>query len=128
MISNHAHFTQAVRDLKKVWIKYYSEADSGVLELICAPLSYGPGGGSGDGLNRYWLWDYDSGRSLHTLGLLPQQIVELTLLGETFDPSVLVETPPPQKAATDPGTNPNPVVVAGDQPAEGHGTAPLNPT
>jgi hypothetical protein len=96
MISNHAQFLQAVQDRKKVWIKFYSKPDSGVLEGIYAPLAYGPGGGYADGMNRYWIWDYGSATPRHTLGLLSQEIVELTLFGETFDPALLVETPPPQ--------------------------------
>jgi len=42
---------------------------------------------SGCGMNRYWLWDYASNTGTHALGLLPQEIVDLQMLGEVFDPA-----------------------------------------
>lgn len=97
MIPNHPQFLAALQDKKKVWVKFYSKADSGVLERTCAPMDYGSGGAPQDGLNRYWLWDYASNTGLHTLGLLPQQIVDLQMLGEGFDPAQFVSesSPPP---------------------------------
>jgi hypothetical protein len=48
-----------------------------------------------DGLNRYWLWDYAPEQTSHTLGLLPQQIVDLQVLGEVFDPAEFDLKPSP---------------------------------
>ena len=90
MIPNHSQFLQAVQDRKKVWIKFHSTADNGFLEKACAPMAYGPGSGVQDGLNRYWLWDYAQTRGSYALKLLPQQIVELQVLGEGFDPGQFV--------------------------------------
>lgn len=89
MIPNHAGFLEAVRDHRKVAVRFYSAADSGLLDRICAPLSYGPAADSKDGLNRYWLWDYAGNPNAGKLGLVPQQIVDLQVLGETFDPALL---------------------------------------
>ena len=87
MIPNHKQFIEAINEKKKVAVRFYSKADSGVLDRICAPMDYGPGGEVQDGLNRYWLWDYTSNTGSHTLGLVPQQIVDLRVLGEVFDPA-----------------------------------------
>jgi hypothetical protein len=87
MIPNHPRFVEAINEKKKVSVSFYSTADSGVLDRVCAPMDYGPGGGNPDGLNRYWLWDYSGTTATHTLGLLPQQIVDLRVLGELFDPA-----------------------------------------
>src|ERR1022692_2618747 len=35
MIPNHAQFIQAIKEKKKVWVKFYSKADNGVLEQVC---------------------------------------------------------------------------------------------
>jgi hypothetical protein len=94
MIPNHAQFLEASQEHKKVWLRFYSAADSGLLDRVCAPMDYGPGGGIQDGLNRYWLWDYTSNTGSHTLGLLPKQIVELRMLGELFDPAQFAMEPP----------------------------------
>jgi hypothetical protein len=95
MIPNHAQFIAAVTEHKKVWLRFYSTADSGLLDRVCAPMDYGPGGGIPDGLNRYWLWDYSSNTGTHTLGLLPQQIVDLQVLGEVFNPADFGDRPWP---------------------------------
>jgi len=87
MIPNHTRFIEAINDKKKVSVRFYSKADSGVVDRVCAPLDYGPGGEIDDGLNRYWLWDYASDTGSHTLGLVPQQIVDLQVLGDVFDPA-----------------------------------------
>ena len=86
MIPNHAQFIDALNEKRKVRVRFYSQPDSGVLDRVCAPLDYGPGAETKDGLNRYWLWDYASDNGSYTLGLVPQQIVGLQVLGEVFDP------------------------------------------
>jgi hypothetical protein len=87
MIPNHARFIEAIKAKKKVSVRFYSKPDSGVLDRVCAPMDYGPGVEKQDDLNRYWLWDYASTAESHVLGLVPQQIVELRVLGEEFDPA-----------------------------------------
>ena len=87
MIPNHKQFIEAISEKKKVCVRFFSIADSGVLDRVCAPMDYGPGGETQDELNRYWLWDYTSNTGTHTLGLLPQQIVDLQVLGELFNPA-----------------------------------------
>jgi len=84
MIPKHAQFMEAIKEKRKVSVRFYSHADGGTLDRICAPLNYGPGDAH-DGLNRYWFWDYASNTGIHTLGLVPKQIEDLRLLGEVFD-------------------------------------------
>ena len=99
MIPNHNRFIDAIHEKKKVCVRFYSKADSGLLDRVCAPMDYGPGGGTNDGLNRYWLWDYASETGSYTLGLVPQQIVDLQVLGEVFDPAKLASAPAPTPSA-----------------------------
>ena len=85
MIPNHKQFIEAIKEKKKVSLRFYSKADSGVIDLVCAPLDYGPGAGIPDGVNRYSLWDYTSNNGSHVLRLLPEQVLDLRVLGEVFD-------------------------------------------
>ena len=94
MIPNHKQFIEAIKEKKKVCLRFYSKADSGVIDLVCAPMDYGPGAGIQDGVNRYWLWDYTSNNGSHTLSLLPEQVLDLRALGEPFDPAQLDVRPP----------------------------------
>ncbi|MGD0351543.1 MAG: hypothetical protein ABSB84_14705 [Verrucomicrobiota bacterium] len=109
MIPNHKQFIEAIHAKKKVCVRFYSKADSGVLDRVCAPMDYGPGGEIKDGLNRYWLWDYASNTGPHTLGLVPQQIVDLQVLGEVFDPAQLDVRPPQWSIPRDWGSPPQPM-------------------
>jgi hypothetical protein len=93
MIPNHAGFVQAIHDRKKVCVRFYSKADNGVLDRVCAPMDYGLGDGINDGLGRYRLWDFSSTTGSHTLNLLDVQIQDLQVLGEVFDPASLVLRP-----------------------------------
>ena len=86
MIPNHPLFLEAIQEKKKVRVRIYSIPDSGVVDRVCAPMGYGPGNVEYDGLNRYWLWDYAGDTGMQVLGLLPTAILDLQLLGETFDP------------------------------------------
>jgi len=80
-------------------------------------MDYGPGGEIQDGLNRYWLWDYASNTAPHTLGLVSQQIVDLQMLGELFDPAQL-DVRLPQWSIPREWNSPAPSVAA---PAEAPG-------
>ena len=94
MISNHKSFIEAIKEKKKVSVRFYSKADSGVIDLVCAPLDYGPGPGPPDGVNRYWFWDYTSNGGSHVLTLLPEQVLDLSVLGLPFDPAGFGAPPP----------------------------------
>ena len=63
MIPNHPQFIAAIQAQQKVSVRFYSKPDSGVLDRVCAPMAYGPGGSVPDGLNRCWLWEYVSNRN-----------------------------------------------------------------
>ena len=81
MIPNHKQFIEAIGEKKKVSVRFYSKADSGVIDLVCAPMDYGVAGEVQDGVNRYQLWDYTSNNGSHSLALLPEQILSLSVLG-----------------------------------------------
>lgn len=107
MIANHTQFTAAIQDRKKVCVRFYSKPDSGVLDRVCAPLEYGPGENP-DGLNRYWLWDYANETGARAVGLIPQQILDLQVLGDLFDPLEFTPGPALAQVAAMPALPPEP--------------------
>jgi hypothetical protein len=94
MIPNHKEFIEAIKEKHKVCLRFYSKADSAVIDLVCAPMDYGPGAGIQGGVNRYCLWDYTSNTGSPALGLLPEQALDLRVLGEVFDPAEFGVPPP----------------------------------
>ena len=89
MIPNHKQFIEAIKEKNKVCLRFFSKADTGVIDLVCAPLGYEPGSNASDDVNRYWFWDYSSNTGSQTLGLLPEQVLDVRILGEQFDPADL---------------------------------------
>jgi len=114
MIPKHAQFIAAMHEKKKVCVRFYSKPDSGVLDRTCAPMDYAPARESKYGLNRYWLWDYLGDAGSHTLGLGPQQIVDLQVLGEGFDPTQLTRGTLPVLIAPTDGLPPATIVLSGN--------------
>jgi hypothetical protein len=131
MIPNHARFLEAIHAKKKVCVRFYSKADNGLLDRVCAPLDYGPGDNFKDGMNRYWLWDYTKDPGSPTLGLGPQQIVDLQMLGDSFDPASLdfhpAEWSIPRDWAWQPQSTPAPIGANTAAPAPGTVGANLKP-
>ena len=72
-----------------------------MIDLVCAPLDYGPGADNQDGVNRYWLWDSTSNIGSPTLALLPEQVLDIRVLGEVFNPAQFGDTPPEWSIARD---------------------------
>jgi len=93
MIPNHKQFIEAIKDKKKVCLRFYWRADTGIIDLVCAPVDYAPGPNASDNVNRYWFWDYTSNTGSPSLGLLPVQVLDLRILGQSFDPADF-NTPP----------------------------------
>lgn len=87
MLANHAQFLEAIREKKLVRIVFYSIPDAGKVDRECIPLDYGPEPGVKDALNRYWVWDRVAPAGTNPLGLLPDQIVEMRVLGLDFSPA-----------------------------------------
>lgn len=106
MIPNHKQFIEAIKERKKVSLRFYSKAHSGVVNLVCAPMDYGQVGESQDGVNRYLLWDYTSNNGSPTLSLLPEQVLDLRPLGEVFGPADFNVWPFPWFVPRDWGTQP----------------------
>lgn len=94
MIPNHKEFIEAIEQRKKVSVRFYSKADSGVIDLVCAPMDYRPVEEAKDGVNRYHFWDYTSNNGSHLLVLLPEQILHLSVMGMTFDPAEFAVSAP----------------------------------
>ena len=94
MIPNHKEFIRAIQEKNKVCLRFFSKADSSVVDLVCAPMDYGPGTDAHDGVNRYWFWDYSSNTGSPTLGLFSEQVLDVRILGDSFDPADFKATPP----------------------------------
>ncbi len=53
-------------------------------------MDYGPSRIAHNKDDRYHFWDYDSDTKRHTLSLLPEQVYDVEVLDEIFDPSEFI--------------------------------------
>jgi hypothetical protein len=88
---DHKAFLEGLRDLQRVTLEFRSKEDGNItLTRSCAPMDYGPKRNAKDKTNRYHLWDYDSDKRPHTISLLPEQVISITLTNHQFSPSEFV--------------------------------------
>lgn len=86
-------FIAAIHSKNKVRLTFHSKEDNGALVRTCAPMDYGPSSRAHDKSDRFHFWDYDSDKQRHTLSLLPEQVISIQVLGETFNPGEFVTWP-----------------------------------
>ena len=83
-------FKQAIDSKYKVKLTFYSQEDGHNLERVCAPMDFGPSRRARNKDDRFHLWDYDSDKTNHVLSLLPDQVVGIEILDQTFNPSEFI--------------------------------------
>jgi hypothetical protein len=83
-------FVGAIHSKNKVLLTFHSKEDGHSLTRTCAPMDYGPSTRAHNKSDRFHFWDYDSDTAKHTLSLLPEQVISIEVLPETFDPAEFV--------------------------------------
>lgn len=90
MHKDHQTFLAALKSKNKVKLTFYSKEDHQNILRTCAPMDFAPSRRTKNKSDRYHFWDYDSDTTSHTLSLLPDQVIEMKLLSEKFEPSEFV--------------------------------------
>jgi hypothetical protein len=93
MNSHYEVFIASIHSKNTIKIIFDSK-EKGIIERKCIPFDYGLSTRYKDGLERFHLYDLDSPKGNHTLSILPNQIIELSLLDEIFEPADYVKWVP----------------------------------
>lgn len=83
-------FIDAIHQLRKVRVTFFSKEDGHNLTRICAPMDHGPSRRAKDKSDRFHFWDYESDTSNHVLSLLPEQVIRIEVTEIPFDPREFV--------------------------------------
>jgi hypothetical protein len=83
-------FIQAIHDKKKIELTFFSKEDGHLLSRTCAPMDFGPSRRAADKSDRYHFWDYDSDTKVHTLSLKPEQVKDMVVLQDHFNPAEFI--------------------------------------
>lgn len=92
-MNKHQIFLEAINQKLIVRVRVNSE-EKGIIERNCIPFDYGPSRIYKDGLNRYHFYDLNSPEGKHNLSILPEQLIEITLTNEYFEPGDYVHWTP----------------------------------
>ena len=87
---DHEKFIAAIHGRNKIRLTFFSKEDDGNLTRLCSPMDFGPFKSAKTPVDRYHLWDHESDKKAHNLALLPENIITMDFLEETFDPSKFV--------------------------------------
>ncbi len=85
MVMKEIFFT-AIHGKKEVKITFDSK-EKGIIKRKCVPFDYGPSRKYNDVRDRCHFYDLDSPEGNHNLSILPEQLIAIELLNETFEPS-----------------------------------------
>lgn len=83
-------FKQAIDKKLKLKLSFYSKEDNSQLIRVCAPMDFGPSRRAHNKDDRFHFWDYESDSKVHTLSLLPEQVIDIEVLNEGFDPKEFI--------------------------------------
>lgn len=80
-------FLEAIEKKKKVRVSYHEKARDIDLVRKCAPKRYGPIKRSTKNDDFYHFWNYEGEPNPHPMRLRPEQIHNIEMLDEEFDPA-----------------------------------------
>jgi hypothetical protein len=91
MHSDHQVFIDSLERSEKVILTFASKEDGGTHQArTCAPMDFGPRARAHDKSDCYHLHDYESEDGPHTLSLLPEQVISIVAIDESFDPAAFI--------------------------------------
>ena len=90
MHADHQTFLDAIAGKRKLSVRFFNRKVDQELVRTCAPLDFGPLRGAIDAVDRYQLWDLEGKRKPLNIAVLEGDVVKMTLLDETFEPSAII--------------------------------------
>ncbi len=86
-------FLEAINNKLILQITFDSK-EKGIIKRTCIPFDFGPSRKYKDGLDRYHFLDLDSPDGKHNLSILPDQVLNMTLTNNTFNPADYISWTP----------------------------------
>ncbi len=78
-------FIEAIEQKLIIQLTFESQ-EKGRITRTCIPFDFGPSRRYRDGCDRYHFFDLDSPDGKHNLSILPNQVINITLANQNFNP------------------------------------------
>lgn len=86
-------FLEAINNKMILQITFDSK-EKGIIKRTCVPFDFGPSRKYKDGLDRYHFLDLYSPDGKHNLSILPDQVINMTLTNNNFNPADYISWTP----------------------------------
>lgn len=93
MHKDYNKFVSAIENKKLVEIVFNSH-EKGTIKRKCVPFDFAVSNKYRDGINRFHFYDLDSPDGSHNLSALPEQLISLEILSDSFEPGDFVKWSP----------------------------------
>lgn len=90
MHAAHQEFLDAIAAKRKLTIRFFDKKEKKEKTRLCAPLDFGPLRGAKEPVDHYQLWDLEGKKKPLNIAVLPDDILELKVLDDTFDPAAII--------------------------------------
>lgn len=91
-MSNNSVFIKSINDKNLVTVEFNSGKE-GIISRKCVPYDYGPNKKFKDGLDRFSFYDLDTTGKNHSLSINPNEVINIEILTESFEPAKYVTLP-----------------------------------
>lgn len=92
-MDTYQEFLKSIHEKKFLTLEFDS-IEKGVIRRKCVPFDFGPSRRHRSLQDRYHFYDLDSPEGQHNLSILPEQVLSISILNESFDPAEFVKWPP----------------------------------
>jgi hypothetical protein len=90
MHADHQVFLDALAAKQRLSVRFFNKKEGREFSRVCAPLDFGPLRGAGEPVDHYQLWDLEGKRKPLNIVLVAEDLLEMTVLPETFDPGEII--------------------------------------
>lgn len=90
MHAQHQTFLDAIAQKRRLSVRFFDKKEGKERTRVCAPLDFGPLRGATDTRDRYQLWDLEGKRKPLNIPLLEEDMLDVKVLDDTFDPAAIV--------------------------------------
>lgn len=87
---DHQVFLDALLAKRRLRVRFFHRKEGREFTRVCAPLDYGPLRGAKEPVPHYQLWDFEKKEKPKNVTVTAAELLEITPLEETFDPSEII--------------------------------------
>src|SRR4051812_9462046 len=90
MHADHQVILDAIAAKRRLSVRYFDKKEAKEKERVVAPMDYGPLRGAAEPIPHYQFWDLEGRRKPLNIAVAEEDLHEVKLLEETFEPAEII--------------------------------------